>query len=426
LVIGAFEAGRKTVNAAAIAESVAKQTQPAAHSVSQKGPLPEHDHSRINVREIATVPFSQLYDVLRSASREQLLAWARDLEQMPRGPRQRAAVTAYYKSLIQVDHRAAIEAVLKAKNLNMRDLAIDALLKAAPESIWRELAEMIINLPFQKRGAFREDVIWNWSRVDPAAVSKFIESHPAAGEDRRISSLMSHWPAIDPVAALQWLEADPARQTSDAWSAFLVSWAGVDRAAAIDFALANAHRPNFADVINSLAHHFVRTTKEGATRFMLLLPPEHAKAAVQSIAYFTGAVIVGRGAAHQQPPDEVAKWMVGLPMELWSESIGEVAKAWLRRDATNATRWFDQLRPEMRDTAIASLCRAAESESSPHVFALAWTISDPAARDKALGEFARNLASARTDALAAVDDLPISDGQKAHLRELMPEEANGR
>ena len=428
LAIGGFEAGRKTVDAAAIAESVAtKSAQPLTDLVSQTKTLLERDHGQITVREIATVPFSQLYDVLRSASREQLLAWARDLEQMPRGPHQRAAVTAYYKSLIQVDHRAVIEAVLQAKNLNMRDLAIDALLKAAPESIWGDLAEMMISLPFQNRGGSREDVIWNWSRVDPAAVSKFIESHPEnSGDDGRLSSLMSHWPAIDPAAARQWLEADPARQTKDAFSAFLLSWEGVDRAAAIDHALANAHRPNFAEAINALAYQFVRTAKEDATRFILLLPPEQARAAVKNIAHTTGAVILGLPEGYQRPPEEIARWMVGLPVELWSESIGDVAKEWLSRDPPGAMLWFDQLRPAMRDRAIASFCRVAESKSAAEVLTLAWTMSDPVSRDKALGEFARSLGTTRDEALDAVNDLPISDDQKVSLRELMPERVNGR
>lgn len=426
LAIGGFESGRKTVAAAAVAQSpTTALAQPPADVVSQKQTLPERDHSRITVREIATVPFSELYDILRSVSREQLLAWARDLEQMPRGPRQRAAVSAYYKSLIQVDHRAAIEAVLRAENLNMRDLAIDALLKAAPESVWGDLAEMMVNLPFQNRGAFREDVIWNWSRVDPEAVSKFIESHPVNKEDDgRLFSLMSHWAEIDPAAAREWVEADFSRQTKDAFRAFVTSWADVDRAAAIDYAVANAKRANFDEAINDLAYQFVRLAKEDATRLILLLPSEQAKAAVKHIAHTTSTVLLGVPEGYQRPPEEVVKWMAGLPMELWSDSIGEVAKEWLTRDPSAATFWFDQLRPEMRDTAIASFCRAADSESAAQVLTLVWTMSKPGSRDKALGEFVRNLRTTRDEALDAVNDLPISDEQKAYLRDLMPEDVN--
>src|SRR5947207_15915742 len=112
LATGGFQTGRYTVDAAAVAnKTAAVPSQPPSEVVSRKDALAERQQDRIRVREIATVPFSELYDVLRSASRAQLLAWARDLERMPRGPRQRAAVTAYFKSLVQVDPRATIEAV---------------------------------------------------------------------------------------------------------------------------------------------------------------------------------------------------------------------------------------------------------------------------------------------------------------------------
>ena len=212
------------------------------------------------------MPFSELYDVLRSASREQLLAWARDLERMPRGPRQRAAVTAYYKSLIQVDHRAAIEAVFQAENLNMRDVAIDALLKAAPESIWGDLAEMMVRLPYQGRGAYREDVIWNWSRVDPEAASQFIESHPFSAkkrtEDDRLFSLLCNWPNIDPAAA-QRLAGGGCIASDEGCLCARLSRAGaasIARARLIT-PLRMHTKPKFEGAINELVYQFVRSSE---------------------------------------------------------------------------------------------------------------------------------------------------------------------
>jgi hypothetical protein len=425
--VGGFQAGRHSVNAAALSKQTGETLVDSANLSRRYRVLAENPLGQGSVREIATVPFSELYDVLRSASREQLLAWARDLERMPRGPRQRAAVTAYYKSLIQVDHRAAIEALFRAENLNMRDLAIDALLKAAPESIWGDLAEMMVRLPYQGRGAYREDVIWNWSRVDPEAVSKFIESHPVnQEEDRRLFSLLCNWPNIDPAAAREWLEADPARQTKDTFRAFVTSWAEVDPAAAINYAVANATRPNFQEAINDLVYQFMRLSKDDATKLMLVLPAEQAKAAMGNVAHLTGAVLVGGvPEGYQRPFDEVARWMVSLPVEFWSESIGDLGQEWLKRDATAATGWFNQLSPERRDVAIVSFCRVAESESVEQVMTLGSTIKDRSLRNKVLGEFGRRLRTERNEAMKAISDLPISEDQKAYLRTVMPEDSSG-
>jgi hypothetical protein len=427
LAVGGFQIGRRSVDVAGLSKHTA-ETQVDSPNHSQRHPvLSENQLGQGRIREIATVPFSELYDVLRSASREQLVEWARDLERMPRGPRQRAAVAAYYKSLVQVDHQAAIDALLQAENLNVRDVAIDALLKATPESIWGDLAEMLESLPYQGRGALRTDVIWNWSQVDPEAASKFIERHPEDDEDdSRLYSLLRNWAQIDPASARHWLEADGLRQTRNAWLAFVTTWAGVDRAAAVNYAVANARRPNFGEAINELAYNFVLTSKEDATKFLLSLPAEQAQAAMKAVAGTTSGVLLGAPEDYQRPPDEVARWMVSLPVELWSEGIGQVAQRWLKDDAAAATAWLNQLRPEPRDVAIASFCRAADFDSAAEVMTLGFTLRDPGLRDRALGEFARRRGSTRESALDAINDLPISDEHRAYLRKVMPEDANGR
>jgi hypothetical protein len=383
--------------------------------------LPPQERDHIIIRDIATVPFSELYDVLKSASREELLAWAADLERMPRGPRQWAAVTAYYKGLVQVNPHEAIEAVLRARNLSAREVALFALTRAAPESAWGDLEEMMLRLPFPKHTNVGEDIIWNWSRVDPVAASQFITAHPRPGEDGRLYSLLSNWGAIDPLAARDWVEADPSRQTNDAFRALVSGWDDTDRPAAIQYVLANASRPEFQDAINDLAYDLVRRAKDQATSLVLLLPPEQAKAALQYAADQTTHVILGASEDYQRPPDEVARWMITLPPELWIDAIGSVAGDWFRRDPGGATSWLDQLQPRWRDATIASFCRTGNTDSAEQVITLGQLITDHKLRDSTLGHFVRHLRDTREESIKAVNDLPISDEQKAYLLEVMPE-----
>ena len=425
LAIGGFQAGRTTVAAAVVLKSKATLTaqSSAAPAARSKAPL-ERDHSQIIVRDIATVPFSELYDVLKATPREQLIAWARDLDHMPRGLRQRAAINAYYKSLIQVDHRAAIEAVLHSENLLMREIALEALTKAAPESIWPDLAEMMAVLPYPRRGSVREDIIWNWSMVDPAAAARFITAHPVPGEDRRLYSLLCSWGRINPEQARDWVEAEPSRQTEDAFRALVTHWAFDDPEAAINYALANASRPVFAKAINELAYEFVRDSENDASRLMLLLPREQAKEAMQSIAHMTMDLILGLPDDYLKPADAVARWMVTLPVDLWSDALGPVAGKWLERDPAAATRWFDQLPADKRDAALASYCRAGDSAS--RVLALGPMISERKLRDTVLGQFARSLGETREEALQAIEALKIDAPQKNYLREVMAKDEDGR
>jgi hypothetical protein len=440
LAIAGFQAGRRSVGAASLQQKAAAETPGLSpdRSSSPKSPLID-DYGRVTVRNIATVPFSELYDILRSASREQLLAWARDLENMPRGPRQRAALTAYYKSLIQVDHRTAIDAVLHTKNLLARDAAIDAMLKAAPESIWADLAEMTAELPYPGRGYAQDNLIPNWSRVDPIAASQFVEKHRFSpgvklpgDESDRVVLLLGNWGEIDPAAARKWIEADASLQTVDAFRAFLTSWGRVDRAAAIDYAVANASRPNFEAATNELVYEFVRSAKEDASRLLLLLPPEAAKAALKKVADVTNPheidPNVDRPPNYQRPPEEVARWMVTLPVELWKESIGRVAEGWLNHDNDSAKAWLSQLQPELRDVTIVSVCREAKSHqiSTEHVIEIGLTIGDPNLREATLAEFLRDLGLTRAERLEFLDKMSISAEQKAYLQRIVTENENVR
>src|SRR2546423_526955 len=426
LAIGGFQTGRYTVDVTAVAKGTTSIPNQSASDPASRRELLERPQDKIIIRDIATVPFSELYDVLKAAPREQLLAWARDLESLPRGPRQRAAVTAYYKSLIQVDHRAAIEAVRQAQDINMREIALEALTRAAPESIWGELAEALMELPYPHRKNVREDLISNWSAVDPKATAEFITTHPVEGEDRRLYSLLCNWGESNPEQARDWIEADPSRQTEDALRAFVTSWAETDRGAAVNYALANASRPNFARAIDELAYNFVREAETDATNLVLRRPPDHAKGVMQYVAHMTTALILGLPDGYIKPTDAVAKWMVTLPVELWADSIGQVAEEWLKRDVPAAIQWFNQLSPDTRDAALASFCRSAKSESRDQVLALGPTISDQKLRDTAMGQFARNLGETKKEALEAINDLDARDSEKTYLRKVMAEEKSDR
>ena len=294
------------------------------------------------------------------------------------------------------------------------------MLKAAPESVWGDLADMMARLPHPKRGAYGEDVIWNWSRVDPGAASRFIESHPKSGEDRRLTSLLCNWGAIDPAAALGWLKQDPTRQTPDAYAALISGWDDLDRAAAIDFAVANAGTPILAEGIRNLVYTVFIEAPEDVRSTILCLPADLAESAMQEIAHNTAGLFVGAGAPSQKPLAEVAPWMLTFSPELWRNNIGEVFGEWIRRDAEQASEWVNELRPETRDAVLARFCRNPAGETGDQAVALGLTISDEHLRDQVLAEFARGLGGTRAEAMDALEGLEISDEEKTFLRKIMP------
>jgi hypothetical protein len=430
LAIGGFEAGRKTVDAAAVAKSMAtKPAQPPADLVSPNATLLERDHSRITVRDIATVPFSELYDVLKSAPREKLLAWARDLEQMPEGPRRTAAIRTFYKSLVQIDPAIALAAVAQIKEKWIQQQAAAALLTTAPESSWGDLAEFFETIPFPRDSW--ENPIRNWSRVDPLAVSHFIENHPKKlakdeTDDDRVITLLGEWAEIDPTAAKEWMDADPVRQTEEARTTWVMGFAEHDRAAAARFLIAHATDENFAEALRRFTYGVFLDARNEMQSFIFQLPPEQARMAVGNVAEKTAGFYLHAPEGYQRPPAEVANWLVTLPTDLWAGVIGKVIGTWLLFDAPPAIRWVEQMAPRERDIALADLCRAPEEhqfgghpeEVVAKIVQLGLKISDPKVRDESLATALRHLAYTDNDRQAAIEALPVTKEVKEYLRHL--------
>jgi hypothetical protein len=124
--------------------------------------------------------------------------------------------------------------------------------------------------------------------------------------------------------------------------------------------------------------------------------------------------------------------MATQPVDLWKDDIGGVIWGWVRDDADAVTGWLNQLQSNVRDAAIADLCRrGGEAADDPRRFdekaiALGLTITDRKLRDDALGQFARGLGNTREEAIEAIDQLRISNEQKAYLRNIMPEAVHER
>ena len=431
LTVGGFQAGRYTIDAADASNQTASiQATSASDPPSHREKLLERANDKISVRNIATVPFSELYDVLKAASREQLLAWAHDLEQMAEGPRRTAALKTYYKSLVQIDPAIALAAVAQIKEKWIQEQASAALLTTAPESSWGDLAEFFETIPFPRDSW--ENPIRNWSRVDPVAVSHFIENHPKKlgkdeRDDDRVITLLGEWAEIDPSAAKVWLDADPSRQTEEARTTWVMGFAEHDRPAAASFLIAHATEEDFAEAIQRFSYGLFLDARNEMQSFIFQLPPEQARMAVGNVAETTAGFYLHASEGYQRPPAEVANWLVTLPTDFWKGAMGKIIGTWLLFDAPPAIRWVEQMAPRERDIALADLCRAPEEhqfggrpeEVVANIVQLGLNISDPKVRDESLATALRHLAYTDDDRQAAIEALPIAKDEKKYLRHLL-------
>jgi hypothetical protein len=382
---------------------------------------------RILIRNIATVPFIELFDLLHAAPPETRAGWIRQLDEMPDGPQKNAALSSFFKTFVQIDPPAAAESVAGLKDTYGKALAVDAIVGAAPLSAIGEMARMLIKLPAgtfrDSRGDLWGDVIYDWSAVDPVAAAQFLEEHPDLSAERS-RTLLSNWAEVDPDAARAWLERQPASvQTEDAIVGLVGGWFERDEANALAFVVAHAREENFKRVIGHLADSLFHRSPDEARAFLFLLPNEARNAAVDRIVSMTTGVVLGLPEGWQRPPEEMASWLLTLPKELWNETMGHLLENWDRRDAAAVASWINQLPVETRDLVAASYCSASDLRYREQAIAIGLTITDATLREQSLRMAISNwLPDSREEALAVLKDAELSDAQKEYLATLLPPE----
>jgi hypothetical protein len=382
------------------------------------------DSKNIEIRNVAYAPFTDLYEIFRRATPIELLNWAADLNRLPIGPQRSAAITAFYKTLIQVNPDAAIQAVLQIGDARLRDLAIGGLDRGAPQSLLPKIAEMLLRTPHRKGTALSSEFISDWSSIDPEAVSKFLNEHPEeAARNSLFFDVLYNWGAIDPKGAVAWLSENPSRQDKDTIRGLIQGWEGTDRAGAVNYAVNNAANPVFESGRNELAYTLLRKAPDDARAMILRLPVAQAIETVKHIAEQTTVVFLHAPEDYQRPPDVVAKWMVTLAPNLWEQNIGAVISYWDKEDSGSARAWLNQLEPSVRDFAVADFCRSAigEKDSPESIIRIGMTVTDPKLRSEAIGEFMRGLGETREEALQKLNNLSLSRQEKAYLQRVMPE-----
>lgn len=390
------------------------------------------DPSRATMTNAGTVPFSELYDLLRPAPDEQILRWAGELEQTKANPRRTAAVTAFYSALVQVNARLAARALVQTKNLKVRDIALTAAFNAAPESEWPTLAEMMTQLPYPaRRTEDTPDFVWYWAQSDPQAATEFVlrNEAPKAEDDQQFYMPVNTWAGADPRAAREWLEAHPETMIPHTIRALLTGWETRDRAGAIAYAIHNAADPRFRQGIDELANTLLRKAPDECREMVLSMPEDAAAACVKGIAHITTALILHAPSDYQQPAADVANWMVSLPVDVWKTSVGDVVANWYRDDAAEVRNWLSTLPADRRDAVALDWCKAGSRAWNPNeeekltylgdVLSAGLAIRDDRRRDEAMAGFAEGTKYHPQDALQLVDRLPISTQQKQHLRELI-------
>lgn len=408
--------------------------EPSAHTAAQDRTFVEfqpsptaEDFDRVIIRNIGTVPFEELFELLRSAPPATRTQWIKQLDEMPVGPKRSAALSSFYKTFVQLDPHAAAKSIASLHEKHSQLIAMSAMVGAAPQSAMGEMAAMLAKLPpgVFGRGSpnYLGDVLYDWSAVDPSAAARFLEENPEVAA-RFAGQLLINWARLDPDAARAWLEQQPESvQTEDAFGSLIDGWAQGDETNALAFAIAHGGDEKFQRAINGWAHLLFLRSPEEARSFLLRLPNEARNRAIREIGNNTTYGEYDPSRSDTRPAEDIARWIITLPKESWRAGLGTVLDNWESQNAAGFSAWLAQLPPDTRDEMVVTYCQSGVSKDPDRAIPLLLNMSDPTLRDQALRQYlADRLPSSRDKAISVINKGVLSEAQKKQVINLLPQE----
>lgn len=435
----AFAGGRLSRNA----PELSRDTGP---GVAQSFPLPESNlpaELPADVRNVARMSFQETFKMLKAAPPEALQAWAKDLEDIKPTTARCAAITAFFKTLIQVNPPAAKKLILELKE-DSRWVAMMTIKDAAPPRAMKEVVEILLTYDLGEISScsfnFLSSAFEEWSRNDPVAVKQFIEERPGQMVSY-YADLVRNWAAYDPEAARSWMmqqfEARPAllswkegeRRTMEegAWGeasegmaqGWMEGFFENDRAAALNYLLAHDDKITAKAIPEVVARVFTGSPEE-ARAFILRLPAERQADALLGVASETGFSDYADRDEAVRSPEFVANWMLQFPSETWSESIEYVLRNWSLRNAPETLTWIGNLPADTQRTVVSHYDFSLTPDSAEKDLNLVLAVPNLALRQQLLERLMLYAKYTREAVLASLEKTQLPEVEKARLAALIP------
>ena len=415
----AFFIGR-SIEENALASKANANSHASASSTQAFAPVAQ-SHQQLSVTEILALPCAEFYEALRAAPGEAREKWASELMAMPEGPRRRAAVSGFYKLLVQFDPEAAVKAIGEIEDVPLQRLALDAAVNAAPGFALPLMAELSLNLQDRITGKrdHLSDVLLEWALIDPSAAAQFINDHTKAidefgrGRYLYIDQVISTWAAVDPTAAKEWIDRTGRWEGWEIRKFFIEGWYENDPAAAISYALGHVEDEEMGPAIGAVVVCLYVDSREEAVKFVESLP-EGKRPAALSEAFHN--VILGdekETGDTALTPQTVGSWIIQFPPSYWHEALGRLFRfSW--GNAGEMLSWIQQQPPSIRET-VAAEYEAPFADSPFEKIMPVLHVADPVLRDQLLKAMLNKESVDFDEATTAVTNAPISSEQKKHF-----------
>jgi hypothetical protein len=425
VVLIAFFTGRRIEERALAAKALANLPASATPAVEANPP----SYRQLAVAEIVGLPFVDFYEALRSAPGEAREKWASELVAMPEGPRRTAAVSGFYKLLVQFDPAAAVKAIREIEDVRLQSLALGAAADAAPGFAMHEMAKLCLNLEDRISSAsnrdYLSDVVIEWMLIDAPATTRFIDDHTEAFEDlsrgRRFittDQVISAWAAVDPTATKEWMDRQAKwDESTEVREAFVDGWYENDRAAAVSYTLAHLEDPAMSSAIGAIVRNLYFDSKEEATKFIQSLPEDKRRDALGDAFHNLLLGDEEKTGDTALTPRAIASWMTEFPSTYWKGLLGRLF-GFGGSGGDDMVSWIEQQPPSLRELVAAEYTASFEISPSKAIVRVL-RVANPSLRDQLLRTMLKNLHPRFDETKAAVTTSPISSEQKKHLLEII-------
>ena len=417
LLLAAFFTGRAVEERALAAKTRVETLRSPSPSPTSTPDVPPY--RQLAVAEILKLPFAEFYEALRSAPGEARKKWASELETMPDGPRRIAAVSAFYKLLVQFDPVTASRTISEIKDKRLRNLALECALDAAPGFAMRTMAELCLSVQGGSSGKLW-DVLGEWMLIDAPAVAQFIDDHPdPEGQQSHLSlELISSLASLDPKAAKEWIEKIGKSDAPEVRRAFIEGWYENDRAAAVSYVLGHVDDPAMKDSIGDMLRGLYFDSKEEAGKFIEALPDDATRHVAFKAAFEN--LILGEEEETGEPkltPRALGDWLTKFPPAYWEGRLTEIFK-WSRKSPEAMLAWIEQQPLAIRE-AVAAEYTPPFQKKTPEALMPVLQVSDLLLRDQLLRAFFKHMDAVPDEARAALTTAPISAEQKHHVLQII-------
>jgi hypothetical protein len=421
-------------------DTAARTIDKAAASAAPPPSVPEH------VPDIARLPFGETYRILKSASPETVRSYCDQLERLPLSPSRAAALSTFFKTLIQANPALTRDLILGLKK-DDRWLPLHAIREAATPRGMEAVAEVLLGFDRIEISGCSYDLLRDslddWGKTDPLALKQFLESHREQDVERYFEKLVLNWAAYDPDAAQKWMASEiekrpfiptqpdenggeqifdsdwrsTVEQMAAAWiQGFLVN----DPDRATQYIVEHVDNEAVQYALNWLAGDLYLVSPERARDLILRLPPEQQSKSIGGVARKADPLVKSDASDNMTSPRLVAEWMLKFPSETYAGDIRWVMNSWKMSDPQELFTWMAALPTLTREEMIRHF-PGVSSENTQEDFDTVMQVSDPVLRRQLLEQVARDAGSSEEKKLRRVlEKSQLPADEKARLISLIP------